>query len=354
MRTINQKIEERITRWLPGESEELLFRIRCAIKDIPYNGDETDKDAINRYCLSRIADGMNEFLHSSNFSAVFKQKKYEKYINLLTNLSHSHHIEDSAPFIDLIDIPLTEDPGIALVKALHGRDRKTKEELSEELGISERMVRLNIRKLDHRKVVENGVSPGEFRIGGQLVSVSVSDRIEKDGKITYYTPNTMHPIVLQLNLYQTAVMLDSLWKEYEEESGIAIELAASIWGQLSEYAKDRIRFVWGSYKEGFEDFLDQIEELLEDGIETSFQEEKNLFLSDNASMEDKLQIASKERKYVNISFFDGMETLKKVLIKPNGWKDGKFSYYAYYREEEEENGIPFFIEDVKDIALAYY
>ena len=350
MRSVNQKIEERLNRWLKDIKAPILWRIRGCTEVIPYEGAEDDRRAIDEYCLYRIAEGMNEYLLSSNYSAVIRQRQYEKFKKTLMDICSSHHIEDRERFTDLLEVPIVSDSGIAMVKALHPRKGKSKEDLVEELGISERMVRLNIRKLDHKLMAENGEDPGEFRLGGQLMSVPIKVKEDANGKRIYYTPNTMQPLVMQLSIYQTTIILDSLWKEYETESGIAIELAASIWGQLSDYSKDRIRFVWGSSKPGFEDFLDEVEELLEDGYVNEFRSERELFISDTASVEDRLQIAYKSRIYLNIYIFGQVDPLRHVRVEPRRGQDGKLLFRAYSVEECGEDYTEFYTEDVRDIT----
>ena len=351
MRTINQKIEERLDRWLADIKVPIRSYIQDCMVVTPYNGDKNDKAAINEYCLYRIAEGMNEYLRSTHYSAVVRQKQYEKFKQTIIRICASHHIEGANRFIELMDIPIVSDPAIAFVKALHPRNGKSKEDLVEELGISERMVRLNVRKLDHKQLITDGEDPGEFRVGGQIVSVPIRVDEDENGKKYYCTPNTMQPLVMQLNVYQTAVVLDSLWKEYEEESGIAIELAATIWGQLSEYTQERIRFVWGTYKEGFEDFLDEVEELLEDGYDSGFLKEKDLFTSDNASIEDKLMMAYKTSKYVNIFLFGREELLKRVHVRPFKDENGKRKFYAFPGQCMDENSPAFYVEEVRDLFI---
>ncbi len=351
MRTLNQKIEERLNRWLRDIKAPIRGRIWDCMEVLPYNGDENDKSAINEYCLYRIAEGMNEYLNSVNYSAVVRQRQYEKFKVTINKICASHHIEDADRFIKLMDIPIVSDPAIAFVKALHPRNGKSKEDLAVELGISERMVRLNVRKLDHNHLIKDGEDLGEFRVGGQIISVPVSVKEDENGKKFFYTPNTMQPLVMQLNVYQTAVVLDSLWKEYEEESGIAIELAATIWGQLSEYTQERIRFVWGAYKKGFEDFLDEVEELLEDGYDIGFIREKDLFVSDNTTIEDKLVMAYKTSRYLNIIFWGREEMLTHVRVEPFVDEDGKARFYAFSGQYREEDSPCYYVEEVRDLAI---
>jgi len=350
MRTTEQRIFERISRWLGEDGGDVIFHIQNAVRAVPFTGDVNDRNALDRYCLMRIAEGVNEYLLSFNYGVLTRQREYEKYISILKNICETHHCGDFSQYVDLIDVPIIEDPGITFVKALHSRKGKTKQELMEELGVTERMVRLNIRKLDPTKVSDGGTDPGAFRIGGQIMQVPIHIDEDESGRKLYQTVNTMQPVIMQLSVYQTAVMLDSLQKEYEQESGLAIGLAATIWGQLSDYTKDRIRFVWGTYKEGFEDFLDEVEELLENGFIKGFQSEKELFLFDYASNEDKLMIGIKTKKYLNISLDKDPRFLRHVLVNFTRERGGKLLFYAHPGSSDEGETVSFSIDEVIDIT----
>ena len=350
MRTLEQRIFERIDRWLGEEGQAIKYYAHNAARSIPFTGDVHDRDAIDRYCLMRIAEGVDEYLRSFNFGVLSRQREYEKYIAILQRICEEHHCGDFSQYAENIDVPIIEDPGITFVKALHSRKGKTKNELMEELGVTERMVRLNVRKLDPTKITEGGADPGAFRIGGQIMQVPIHIDEDEDGTKRFQTVNTMQPVVMQLSVYQTIIMLDSLWKEYEQQSGLAIGLAASIWGQLSDYTKDRIRFVWGTSKKGFEDFLDEVEELLEGGFMNRFQSEEELFSFDYSSNDDKLIIGAKTRRYLNISLDKEPRFLRHVLVDYEKENGGKLRFCA--RPDGSNGGevVTFTIDEVIDVV----
>ena len=350
MRTTEQRIFKRIERWLGEDRNAVMYYAYGAVRGIPFTGDVNDQNALNRYCLSRIAEGVNEYLRSFNYGVLTRQREYEKYLSILKNICESKHCGDFSQYESIIDVPIIEDPGIAFTKALHSRKGKTKEDLMEELGITERMVRINVRKLDPTKVSEGGADPGAFRIGVQIMQVPIHIDEDENGTKHYQTINTMQPLVLQLSVYQAIVLLDSLWKEYEQESGLAIGLAASIWGQLSDYTKDRIRFVWGTRKEGFEDFLDEVEELLENDFIKGFRSENELFSFDYASNDDKLIIGAKTRKFLNILLDKEPRFLRHVLIDFAEETDGKPSFCTHPGRSDEGESVPFTIDDVIDVT----
>ena len=351
MRTTEQRIIDRINRWLGENEYDVMYHAHNAVRALPYTGDVNNRDELNRYCLSRVAEGVNEYLRSFNYGVIPRQREYEKYISILKNICETKHCGNFSQYESLIDVPIIDDPGIAFVKALHSRKGKTKEELMEELGVTERMVRINVRKLDPTKISEGGADPGAFRLGGQSMKEPIDIDEGENGTKRYQTINTMQPLVMQLSVYQTIVMLESLWKEYEQESGLALGLAASIWEQLSDYTKDRIRFVWGTRKEGFEDFLDVVEELLDEGdYSKGFQTEKKLFSFDYASNEDRLAIGEKTRKYLNIFLDKEPRFLRHVLVDYTRARGEKPIYHAYSDRSREVEIVQFTIDEVIDIT----
>jgi hypothetical protein len=93
MRTLYQRIEERLDRWLKDIKAPIKGGILSCMHAIPYEGAEDDRKALDEYCLYRIAEGMNEYLLSSNYSAVIRQRQYEKFKKTIMDICSSHHIE---------------------------------------------------------------------------------------------------------------------------------------------------------------------------------------------------------------------------------------------------------------------
>ena len=136
-----------------------------------------------------------------------------------------------------------------MLKELHARDGLTRDELSDRLGINPRAVQKDLRKLD--KNLYRGDKPvgeGEyvpFYIGGQEVSVKIDEILSDDKgdkKKRFRTLNTVHPIVLQENLMEAGILLQSLSRNYfASGSQISRRIALNIWYQLSDYAQDRLK-----------------------------------------------------------------------------------------------------------------
>ncbi|MCR4649042.1 MAG: hypothetical protein K5776_08190 [Lachnospiraceae bacterium] len=273
-----------------------------AIEIIPFKGDSGNKKEVRDYCIKRLAEGMNDYLCSSNYNSVFRQRLYEKYCKKIVDICDRCKISDYERYLNYLEIPIVPDQGIKLIKELHDRKGKTKEELAYKLGISERMVRHNLRKLDPSLTENIEREHGEFRLGGHALHVPIKSKISANGKKYMCTPNTLHPVSLQMNLYQTIILLESLMKEYYENSVVAIMLAATVWYQLSDYAKERIIYVVENEgKTDFTDFIDEVESFLEDenylddGNNSLFQTEKEMQEADWMIEEDSDRINEKHK-----------------------------------------------------------
>ncbi len=108
-------------------------------------------------------------------------------------------------------------------------------ELQDILWVSERTINEDLSKL-------RGIGNDSIQICGKKFKI---DDLERH-RDTVYFPSTAHPLFLTPNLTQALVTLkglkamcdDPLYAEY------ARLLAADIWEQLSDYAKERIHFVF--------------------------------------------------------------------------------------------------------------
>lgn len=75
---------------------------------------------------------------------------------------------------------------------------------------------------------------------GQDLSIHKNEIITKDKEL-----NTIHPIFLAANLTQIVVLLRGLEHQAQDEAykEYALRLAANIWGELSDYGRNRIMTV---------------------------------------------------------------------------------------------------------------
>ncbi len=123
------------------------------------------------------------------------------------------------------------DRQMYIVKELHEKGRDTSY-LEEKLWVSDRTIEDDLAKLRS----STGVS-----IMGQRITVKGIER--QKGNIEF--ESTVHPVLLALNLTQVVVMLQGLHHMYNDKAykEYALKLAASIWNELSDYARRRIKHV---------------------------------------------------------------------------------------------------------------
>lgn len=120
-----------------------------------------------------------------------------------------------------------------IAKYLQNPEHKVKD-LADILWVSERTVLDDIAKL-------KGNTDDPLQVCGK--KFIIEDIKRRNGKVTM--ASTAHPIFLTGNLTQVIVTLKGLKSMSQDSaySAYAIEMAKSIWTQLSDYAKERIIYV---------------------------------------------------------------------------------------------------------------
>ena len=119
---------------------------------------------------------------------------------------------------------------IAILKMLHGTSL-TSSQISENLSISDVAVKKYLREM-------TSMAPNEgLRVRGEKIYI----HFNKARKV-YSAPNTIHPLLLTASARQVWTVLEGLYyTERGDHPEYSFEMAANIWGQLSDYCKDRIK-----------------------------------------------------------------------------------------------------------------
>ena len=221
------------------------------------------------HAYDTISYAMVEYLEEFHSSFSFKQKTKAKFCEWLKSIQKTYQLEGAKMPYEL-EVKLRDmDTGIAMLKELHSREGITKEDLCINLDLRSRAVQKNLRKLSpnlYEGEKENINAEAEyvpFQIGGQPITSEIKIKKNKgDRRPHYYTPNTVHPIVLQENLMQVGALLKSLCHSfYDFESDVSLLIATDIWSQLSDYAKDKIQLIYTINDSDFYEFI----EILDDG-----------------------------------------------------------------------------------------
>lgn len=283
-----------------------------------------------------ISDAMGKTLDGQPGSIEHKQRLWEVFNVWLAVMEKEYGFSISRPLRPFLE---SEDGKlIQLLKGLHGTDGLgcEREPLCDTIGVKEKTLRTYLKRL-------NGDLEDEpWTLGGQRVSTDV--KIRKDGRKRYtYTPDTLHPIVMQLNITQAAYLLKSLGIACDSRcygNELSADLAYGIWSQLSPYAKKRIReayvsedrvtrYVNRSAEEekeaaAFGAFLNKMEWKAEHWVDEFFTESEMLNRYDDGI---DLMLALKDARY-------GMEHVYTIQCKDKIFPKCRFYFISRYQPFE--------------------
>lgn len=294
-----------------------------------------------------IVEAMNDFLSVDNLSAPpsYRQVVYENFLEWCNEIADIYwdHVKAKEIINELIR-PV-HDMTVDLVKMLHG-DGVSKRKICYDFNVDPRTVTNNLKRLD----IKNKGKLAPLRIGGQPVYLKIkAERREQDddderdelGDIAYtsrykernyyYTPDTMHPFVMQYNVTQAAILIKSLYLyNSKTESDICYNMAIDVWCQLSDYGRERIKKIFGREDSGFNDFLKEMNSYL-DGSNMLVFTPEGTFLEKDSDLKanEQLLIAFKSSKVCRIIFLSKykMDTLygQRIMQDEKG-------YYAVPKE----------------------
>lgn len=267
-----------------------------------------------------IVEAMNDFLSVDNLSAPpsYRQVVYENFLEWCNEIADNYwdHVKAKEIINELIR-PV-HDMTVDLVKMLHG-DGVSKRKICYDFNVDPRTVTNNLKRLD----IKNKGKLAPLRIGGQPVYLKIKavrreqdDDDERDelGDIAYtsrykernyyYTPDTMHPFVMQYNVTQAAILIKSLYLyNSKTESDICYNMAIDVWCQLSDYGRERIKKIFGREDLEFNDFLNGMDSYLDGSKLLVFTPEGTLLDKDsNSTVDDQLRIAFKSSEVCRIIF----------------------------------------------------
>lgn len=314
----------------PDNSHSLFYQIRKVCADETMVTASLDDKAAYQILMAAIS----KYLFRYPATTAAKQRLYQHIYAWCEDLGDRLRIPNYEMFLSDIPVPVDRDLTIPLIKELHARDGVSKAELANKYGVSEKTIQVSLRQLSG----ESHYQP--LRIGGQAVSVPVFHKKEKhrDDKRRFYTPNTMSPIVFQLNLMQVEALLKSLQLSYDCDNNIPLDLAVDVWGQLSDYAKDRICEIFGQRDPELAEFLEIV-----DGEERS---DEYRFMTETEMMEDvrvseQLNIAYKGGLICNLFLTTPQKNRKNQRI---GYDHEAESYYAVSADDPSAERL-YFKED---------
>ena len=151
------------------------------------------------------------------------------------------------------EIPVSSSFERLMFIAKYLQDPKHKiEDLHDLLWVGERTIEADLAKL-------RGNDDDPIQICGRKFIIENTDR--SDGTLLF--KSTVHPFFLTYNLTQVIVILEGLRKQAEDPfmAGYAENAACDIWEQLSQYGKDRIRFVLSNLMPGDLSWIDRLNQM---------------------------------------------------------------------------------------------
>ena len=247
-----------------------------------------------------IEEAMEDYLYRYHSSYSFKRNTRIKFHSWLKSIQVRYELGDiETPFEDDIQSK-DQDSCIVLLKALHPREGVSEFGVP---GMKPRTVRQNLRKLSpdlykgSRVDIQKEPEYVPFRIGGQQVAVTVkSKKRPHDRTQYYYTPNTLHPIVLQENMMQVGLLLKSLCRSYydpQSQSELALLISIDIWSQLSNYARGKIKNIYTIGDVDFKDFVDILDDECPNDYASTYRTEREIAEKEGLSIEEAIIFLAK-------------------------------------------------------------
>ncbi len=321
----------------PDNSKSLFYMIRNASLFVEQASAQTKNQTAYRILI----DAVSEYLLAYSTSSAIKKRLYNRLVAWCNHMGEQFQIEGYQTYLEDIPEQITSDLAVDLVKELHDREGVSKEDLHHKYGWSEKTFQVCLHRLG------NANSPDPLRIGGQAIHVPISttESNRKLGKRRYYTKNTMSPVVFQLNLMQVETLLKSFQLNYDSGNEIPMDLAVDTWGQLSDYAKSRIREVFSQRDQDLAKFLDKVEENSQEDT-YRFMTESEMMEHKAASIAEQLLLADKGSMICNLSLFCPHRTRKKQRIF---YDHDKQSYFAVPADDLSGNRLYFTEDDVDEV-----
>lgn len=322
----------------PDSCNSLFYKVRQAC----ICSDHIDPQLDDRKAYQIIIEAISEYLYSFSTSTTIKRRLYDRLYAWCTHMGKQFCIDNYESYLEDIPNQITTDLTIALVKELHSKAGISKLDLKDKYGVSEKTAQVYLSRLSTKSC------PNPLRIGGQAVYVPISHTEEKfrTDKRRYFTPNTMSPLIYQLNIMQVASLLQSLQLSYDIGNNIPLDLAVDTWSQLSDYAKERIREIFCSRDPDFSVFIDMVEEA-ERSDTYRFMTESELMKRGEASWREQLDMAFKGGRSYNLTLAHPQRSRKNQKIK---YDPGTHAFYALPADDPSAEPLYFSVDEVIDIS----
>lgn len=289
-----------------------------------------------------LVEAFSQYILERHSAPVVKQRLRQRLYAWCMSIGEQYKIRNYEMYLDDLPLPVEADMTVELIKDLHAREGITKDTLAEKFGVSTKTIQTALRKLSG----ENEKS--SLRIGGQEIHVPVSYHKEKhrDEERRFYTPNTLSPLVYQMNLMQVATLLQSFQYNYNRGNSLSLDLAVDTWCQLSAYAKSRIQEVFCVKDREFDEFLFMVEKESEN-LTYRFMTESEMMKEGNAGPNELLMLAYKGGITCDLTLGGPYRTMKNKKVMYDRERRG---YYAVDADRIDGDRLYFSEEEVLDIC----
>ena len=304
-----------------------------------------------------VLEEATDYINTYPGSFPVKCKIARRVKELLTQVAEAESIPECIHRLDNIPIPEQEDIGIEIIKSLHDRNGVTKADLAEQLNVSTKTIQTYLKRIAD----EPGYEP--YRIGGQEVKVPIEHHKKeaRDKDLKFYTPNTMHPLIFQSNLMEVATMLQGLCYAYNQNKNLSLDIAITLWEQLSQYARDRIKEIFVPGDDDFEEFIDLIEEesniadhnpasVYMDNDTPVYRTERQVILQGDITTQEELLMLYKGGEIGTLVLKNPERRICDVRIVAD--LENK-TYSAIYSGKSPKTLATFTIEEFKDFIIRY-
>ena len=294
--------------------------------------------------LSSIMEGMRKYILSRNTPPSVRQKLWITCKTWIDRIAGELGVDTDYSFEDCLTKPIEEDTVVALIKALHSDSPKSKRDLQDDLGVSEKSIQTYLRRICP-DLQQAGKSAAPCRVCGQELHANITETTDsyqdpEDERTIrfnrYQMKDRMSPIFLQQNTMQVGHLLTALQKSCDHECDVVCkETALDIWCQLSDEVKDRIREVYCERDPEFALFIDEIDSECEEGRLLAFHTEEALW--DYMSPRNLLESAFKSGQHVTFKIRKNgiVQKLSDVRVH---WSDqGGDSWIAVPKGETEDS-----------------
>ena len=324
------------------DTRNILYKSEDAFEEnFHYYLGESVSEVNKELFIVEFCESANEYIIHLRTPMTYKQKIRDKMETWCLAIGARLHMQEKDVreiISDTLIVPIKEELTCRVLKELHGRDGITNADLASKLGVTERTVYNELEKIKGTK--------GVARIYGQQIQLDITDdyftpveQVKAHIKKSH-TKNTVSPVMLQMNISQTATLLSSLAHAYlSEEKSIARTLGFEVWAQLTKYAQDRIMYIYKDLDEELYCFIEELNDALDREQVLSFQTEREAFpdLNVGEQINTILKLGCKcSIKYLD----DGMtEQMKNCVIKTN--KKGKGISFEGIKEDGQKGTIEY-------------